>query len=702
MSYFPSINLQKVLGATLSVTNPVFVSPATGASFAVTNAGTFATQVTSVIPGAAATNLGKVDTLTWVTGDVGVGLMTVQVDAGTPLASNGKWSPLTSDNSGKLWIAGVKSDNNAFSFTGGGTSRSLVVAAVVDDVAPNAIAENSTGAMRMSTRRELYVQLRDAAGNERGLNIDAAGAIAVTVASVPSHAVTNAGTFAVQVTSNIPGTGNTNLGKAANAAFVAGDTGVSMLGVRNDSLAATINTLDQGYGYFAVNGNGAIYIVGATVAASSTYTSGSSRSMSPYVFDDVSPSAAVEGRFDNPRISSNRNVYMQLRDGAGNERGLGIDASGYIGAWQPYVPGTTNLASKTVTGSLDGTLNGVVALSTARGYGQVTIEADAIVGSGSGTGTIEATMDGVNYFTVQAAENQSTATVATFTIGGSQRRFTIMNCSNFTAIQVRLSTVGTFSGTVAVRIFADVSASRVGIAGIIPGSAAAQLGKAEDAGHVTGDVGILSLAVRNDTLTTPASADVDYSQISVNKHGVTHVAQAGSVIPTYAAAISEFALAATPTYIFSMFGSASKTIRITRVRVILIETTETIRNIKIEKLSTVLTGGTSAAMTAVPHDSGSSAATASPLNWTANKTGGGTLVGSLDEINITSTLASGTGSAAAKNTPAATVYNWWGDSVSSPIVLRGTGQGIAINLSGQALDAGRKASVYIEWVEDAT
>jgi len=419
-------------------------------------------------------------------------------------------------------------------------------------------------------------------------------------------------------------------------------------------------------------------------------------------FDDVSPGVMTEDKVGPVRMSSRREQYVQIRDAAGNERGLNIDGSGYIGAWQPYVPGTTNLASRTVTGSLDGTLNGVVALSTARGYGQVTIEADAIVGSGTGTATLEATMDGTNYFTVQAAENQSTATVATFTIGGSQRRFTIMNCSNFTAIQVRLSTVGTFSGTVAVRIFADVSASRVGIAGIIPGSAAAQLGKAEDAGHVTGDVGLFSLAVRNDTLTTPASADVDYSQISVNKHGVTHVAQAGSVLPTYSSAISEFALAATPTYIFSLFGSASKTIRITRIRVILIETAETIRNIKIEKLSSALTGGTSVAMTAVPHDSGSAAATATPLNWTANKTGGGTLVGSIDEINITSTLVSGTASAASKSAPGATVYNWWGDSVSSPLVLRGTAQGIALNLNSQALDAGRKASVYVEWVEDAT
>lgn len=77
------------------------------------------------------------------------------------------------------------------------------IGAQFDDVSPGTTTENNVRPLRMSTRRELYVQLRDAAGNERGLNIDSNGAIAITVASLPSHAVTNAGTFAVQPAGSI-------------------------------------------------------------------------------------------------------------------------------------------------------------------------------------------------------------------------------------------------------------------------------------------------------------------------------------------------------------------------------------------------------------------------------------------------------------------------------------------------------------------
>ena len=52
--------------------------------------------------------------------------------------------------------------------------------AFFDDVAPDSVDEGDAGALRMSARRELYVQLRDAAGNERGLKVDANGAIAIT------------------------------------------------------------------------------------------------------------------------------------------------------------------------------------------------------------------------------------------------------------------------------------------------------------------------------------------------------------------------------------------------------------------------------------------------------------------------------------------------------------------------------------------
>lgn len=48
---------------------------------------------------------------------------------------------------------------------------------VFDDTSPTAITENSFGTVRMSTRRELYQQIRDAAGNERGLNVNSDNSI---------------------------------------------------------------------------------------------------------------------------------------------------------------------------------------------------------------------------------------------------------------------------------------------------------------------------------------------------------------------------------------------------------------------------------------------------------------------------------------------------------------------------------------------
>lgn len=63
------------------------------------------------------------------------------------------------------------------------TSAVLITGAEFDDAAPDSVNEGDGGAVRMSSRRELYVQIRDAAGNERGLNVDAAGAIATTISS---------------------------------------------------------------------------------------------------------------------------------------------------------------------------------------------------------------------------------------------------------------------------------------------------------------------------------------------------------------------------------------------------------------------------------------------------------------------------------------------------------------------------------------
>ena len=54
---------------------------------------------------------------------------------------------------------------------------------------------------------------------------------------------------------------------------------------------------------------------------------------------------------------------------------------------------------------------------------------------------------------------------------------------------------------------------------VTPGTAAANLGKAEDAVHASGDVGVMALAVRQDTLATLASATGDYEPLHLDSSG---------------------------------------------------------------------------------------------------------------------------------------------------------------------------------------
>lgn len=73
-----------------------------------------------------------------------------------------------------------------------------------------------------------------------------------------------------------------------------------------------------------------------------------------------------------------------------------------------------------------------------------------------------------------------------------------------------LATVTTLSGTTT----------------LTPGTGATNLGKAEDAGHTTGDVGVFVLGVRNDTLADVTNTTADYSQQSTDIKGRVMVAGA--------------------------------------------------------------------------------------------------------------------------------------------------------------------------------
>ena len=67
----------------------------------------------------------------------------------------------------------------------------------------------------------------------------------------------------------------------------------------------------------------------------------------------------------------------------------------------------------------------------------------------------------------------------------------------------------------------------VDVLSVIPGTGATNLGKAEDGPHTSGDVGVMSLAVRNDAGTTLAGLDGDYAPLSVNSAGALYVTGGG-------------------------------------------------------------------------------------------------------------------------------------------------------------------------------
>jgi len=68
----------------------------------------------------------------------------------------------------------------------------------------------------------------------------------------------------------------------------------------------------------------------------------------------------------------------------------------------------------------------------------------------------------------------------------------------------------------------------VAVVGLTPGNSSAQLGKLEDGIHVTGDTGVMSLAVRNDDLAALAGTDGDYAPLQVTQNGALLTCQAAN------------------------------------------------------------------------------------------------------------------------------------------------------------------------------
>jgi hypothetical protein len=119
--------------------------------------------------------------------------------------------------------------------------------------------------------------------------------------------------------------------------------------------------------------------------------------------------------------------------------------------------------------------------------------------------------------------------VATDSIGGVEyQRVKLSLGADGTAADAPVG-AGTESGVLRVTLPTDGTGVIDKIAtSVVPGVAATNLGKAEDAASVSGDTGVFVLATRQDAPAQSAGTAGDYSSLVNNSRGQLHVAEVGA------------------------------------------------------------------------------------------------------------------------------------------------------------------------------
>lgn len=306
---------------------------------------------------------------------------------------------------------------------------------------------------------------------------------------------------------------------------------------------------------------------------------------------------------------------------------------------------------------------------------------NAIIASGLYTVTGHVTVD--NFPSSQAVTVTNTPTVTAN--AGSGTFATSATVSNFPAIQQVYGTVNaliasglyTITGHVTVDQMPPISVNATStVSGILVTSG-------------------LDLGYSGKTAPNPISqvggqdSTGKLRPLLVNTDGALIIETNEETKTTYRAAVNALAVAAAATDVFTITGSASKTIRITEVRMFNTQTTSSNQVVLLIKRSTANTGGTSTAQTAVSMDSNDTAATATVLAYTANPTLGTTVGTILADRMFFQTVATAVGDRVA----------YFFTDIGKEPTLRGTGEVLAINLNGATI-VGGAMMISITWIEE--
>lgn len=157
---------------------------------------------------------------------------------------------------------------------------------------------------------------------------------------------------------------------------------------------------------------------------------------------------------------------------------------------------------------------------------------------------------------------------------------------------------------------------------------------------------------------------------------------------TYSAAITGLVSAALATDVFTISGSGTKTIKVTKISIDGLAAAGGNFTVQLIKRSTANSAGTSTTLTDVPHDSTDAAATATVKAYTVNPTLG-TAVGTVRSNRVFISGVSTTSSVE-------DIQNF-GD-LGQEIILRGTTESLCMNLGATTITT-PSLNIWVEWVE---
>lgn len=197
--------------------------------------------------------------------------------------------------------------------------------------------------------------------------------------------------------------------------------------------------------------------------------------------------------------------------------------------------------------------------------------------------------------------------------------------------------------------------------------------------------------VYNSTDPTLSNTQQSALQLDVNgKLKVTGTAVVTNSKDQTYSATAIFTAAASPTDVFTITGSASKTVKILSFYYSATKTANGFGNVILIRRSTANTGGTSATATIAKLDSNNAAATAVVRNYTANPSALGTTAGNIFATRFFYSGLSSFGDEILLN---------FDENSKQPITLRGTSELLAVNLNA-VTQAGNSIAAAITWSEE--